>query len=375
MDGGDTVRVKVRFAGPVQYTPPNQPQNRDEVFVDERRGTPTIRLRLGEAPDPRLPRTARYERGSGTDTLTFEYEVRAGDGRVSVVEAVADSLARNGATIRNEDGYDAELHHVDVLWYSPLALRVRHATAREGEPLRFTLELARASQAPVTVDYETADGTATAGQDYTAKRGTVTFAPGQTRRTVEVPVLRDGKVEGVETMVLRLSNARSEGSEVPVGMKVSEAQGAIENVASEVNTPATGVPTINGTAQVGETLTAGTSGIADRNGLENATFSYQWFADHAKIAGANSSTRTLTDVDQGKAIKVRVSFTDDAGYWETLTSAPTDPVLEEPVFGDGPPGAPRNLTISAGDRELTLSWSRQPTTATRPRRDTASSGG
>ena len=353
---GDTVRVKVRFAGPVQYAPSDQPQNRDEVFVDERRGTPTIRLRLGEAPNPLLPRTARYESGSGTDTLTFEYEVRAGDGRVSVVEAVADSLAANGATIRNEDGYDAELHHVDVLWYSPLALRVRQATAREGEPLRFTLELARASQAPVTVDYETADGTATAGQDYTAKQGTVTFAPGRTRGTVEVPVLRDGKVEGVETMVLRLSNARSEGSEVPVEMKVSEAQGAIENVAPEVNTPATGVPTINGTAQVGETLTAGTSGIADRNGLENATFSYQWFADDAKIAGANSSTRTLTGVDQGKAIKVRVSFTDDAGYWETLTSAPTEPVVAEPVFGDGPPGAPRNLTVTAGDQEITLSW-------------------
>ena len=356
---GDTVRVKVRFAGPVQYTPPDEPQNRDDVFVDERRGTPTIRLRLGEAPNPGLPRTARYESGSGTDTLTFAYAVTAGDGRVSAVEAVADSLARNGATIRNEDGYDAELNHVDVLWYSWLALRVRHATAREGGTLRFTLELARASQAPVTVDYETADGTATAGQDYTAKRGTVTFAPGRTRRTVEVPVLRDGKVEGVETMVLRLSNARSEGSEVPMEMKVSEAQGAIENVASEVNTPATGVPTINGTAQVGETLTAGTSGIADQNGLENATFSYQWFADHAKIAGANSSTRTLTDVDQGKAIKVRVSFTDDAGHWETLTSAATEPVTSastEPVFGDGLPGAPRNLTATAGDQEVTLSW-------------------
>ena len=353
---GDTVRVKVRFAGPVQYTPPDKPQNRDEVFVDERRGTPTIRLRLGDAPNPRLARTARYERGSGTDTLTFEYEVRGGDGRVSAVEVVADSLARNGATIRNEDGYDAELNHVGVLWYSPLALLVRDAAAREGGTLKFAMELARASQSPVTVDYETADGTATAGEDYTAKRGTVTFAPGRTRKTVEVPVLRDGKAEDAETVVLRLSNARSGGSEVPVEVTVSEAQGTIENVAPEVNTPAAGVPTINGTAQVGETLTAGTSGIADQNGLENATFSYQWLADDAKIAGATSSTRTLTDVDQGKAIKVRVTFTDDAGHGETLTSAPAGPVLEEPVFGDGPPGAPGNLTISAGDQEITLSW-------------------
>ena len=50
---GDTVRVAVRFAGPVQYTPPDEPQNRDEVFVDERRGTPTIRLLLGDHEHPR----------------------------------------------------------------------------------------------------------------------------------------------------------------------------------------------------------------------------------------------------------------------------------------------------------------------------------
>ena len=51
-----------------------------------------------------------------------------------------------------------------------------------------------------------------------------------------------------------------------------------------------------------------------------------------------------------------MTFTDDAGNEETLTSAPTEPVLEEPVFGDGPPGAPRNLTVTAGDQEVTLSW-------------------
>ena len=230
---GATVRVKVRFAGPVQYTPPDEPQNLDEVFVDDTGGTPTIGLLLGDAPDPRLPRTARYERGSGSDTLTFEYEVRSGDGRVSAVEVVADSLARSGATIRNEEGYDAELHHVSALWYSPLALRVRDAAAREGGTLEFTMELARASPGPVTVDYETADGTATAGRDYTAKRGTVTFAPGRMRGTVAVPVLRDGEAEDAETVVLRLSNARAEGSRAPVEVTVAQAEGTIEDVAPE----------------------------------------------------------------------------------------------------------------------------------------------
>ena len=92
------------------------------------------------------------------------------------------------------------------------------------------------------------------------------------------------------------------------------------------NTPATGAPTITGTAQVGNTLTAGATGIADDDGLGNATFSYQWLADNAEINGANASTYTLADDDAGKAIKVKVSFTDDAGNDEHLTSAATGAV-------------------------------------------------
>ena len=92
------------------------------------------------------------------------------------------------------------------------------------------------------------------------------------------------------------------------------------------NTPATGTPTITGTAQVGETLTADVSGIADTDGLTNATFAYQWAAGGVDIAGATGSTYTLVDADAGKDIKVTVSFTDDAGNAESLTSATTDAV-------------------------------------------------
>ena len=92
------------------------------------------------------------------------------------------------------------------------------------------------------------------------------------------------------------------------------------------NTPATGAPSITGTAQVGETLTAVTTGISDGAGLGNATFAYQWLADNAEINGATASTYTLVDDDAGKAIKVRVSFTDDAGNDEQLTSAVTGAV-------------------------------------------------
>ena len=96
--------------------------------------------------------------------------------------------------------------------------------------------------------------------------------------------------------------------------------------ATQPNNPATGAPTISGTAQVGETLTADTSGIADADGLENVTFSYQWLADAAEIAGATGSTYTLVEADEGKTVTVRVSFTDNAGNGESLTSEATDAV-------------------------------------------------
>ena len=231
---GDTVRVEVRFTGPAAAAT-TQPPNWEEVVVDETGGTPSIGVRLGDEQNRPLARTASYETGSGRNTLTFEYAVTAGDGRVSAVEVVADSLARNGATIRNERGYDAELDHLGRLRYASwAAVRVLDAAAaREGGTLKFTMELARASEAPVTVDYATADGTATAGRDYTAKRGTVTFAPGRTRKTVEVRVLRDDEAEDAETVVLRLPNAHSAGSEAPVEVTVPEAKGTIEDVAPE----------------------------------------------------------------------------------------------------------------------------------------------
>ena len=66
-------------------------------------------------------------------------------------------------------------------------------------------------------------------------------------------------------------------------------------------------------------MTADTSDIADDDGLENVSFSYQWLADDAAIAGATGLTYTLADTEEGKAIKVQVSFTDDAGNEETLS--------------------------------------------------------
>ena len=74
-------------------------------------------------------------------------------------------------------------------------------------------------------------------------------------------------------------------------------------------------------------MTVDTSGISDADGLENVSYSYQWVADGADIAGATSSSYTLAASQQGKTVQVRVTFTDDAGNEESLTSAATPTVV------------------------------------------------
>ena len=100
------------------------------------------------------------------------------------------------------------------------------------------------------------------------------------------------------------------------------------------NSPPTGLPTISGTARVGETLTVDTSGISDEDGLTSVSYGYQWIRNdgntNADIAGETASTYTLDDDDEGKTIRVRVSFTDDRDNGETLTSAATAAVEARP---------------------------------------------
>ena len=93
----------------------------------------------------------------------------------------------------------------------------------EGATLDFVVSLDVAPGGSLTVDYSTADGTATAGEDYTATSGTLTFEADEQTKTIQVAVLDDAHDEGEETMTLRFSN--------PSGIRLNrtEATGTIEN--------------------------------------------------------------------------------------------------------------------------------------------------
>ena len=112
----------------------------------------------------------------------------------------------------------------------------------------------------------------------------------------------------------------SEPSEVVSGTP-TPLQAAGQNIAA--NSPTKGAPSIEGTPEVGQTLSAVTTDITDDDGLQDVVFSYQWLADDVEISGADGATYILTSDDLGKAINVRVDFTDNAGNEESLTSAPT----------------------------------------------------
>src|SRR5262249_45180372 len=90
-------------------------------------------------------------------------------------------------------------------------ISINDVAAKEGNSgttlFVFTVTLSAASDAPVTVNFATANGSATAGEDYDAKSGTLTFAPGETSKTITVVVRGDKKKEGDETFSVNLAGA------------------------------------------------------------------------------------------------------------------------------------------------------------------------
>ncbi|WP_395613943.1 Calx-beta domain-containing protein, partial [Allosphingosinicella sp.] len=72
--------------------------------------------------------------------------------------------------------------------------------------LTFTVSLDHGSTSIVTFNYATADGTATAGSDYVAHSGQISFAPGETSQTISIPIIGDSTSEASETLTVTLSN-------------------------------------------------------------------------------------------------------------------------------------------------------------------------
>ena len=156
----------------------------------------------------------------------FEMTVRPTSvGDVTITLLAGRACAVSGAICTKGEPRRRLTNTISATVGGPVSVSVADARAREGsdETIDFAVTLSRAASATVAVAYATADGSATAGSDYTARKGELTFDPGETEKMVRVPVLDDAIDEGEETFTLRLVNAS--GARIADGT----ATGTIEN--------------------------------------------------------------------------------------------------------------------------------------------------
>ena len=204
--------------------------------------------------------TLAYSLVGGNESGSFEVDAASGElFYKGSGEDFESGTTRFTLTVRASDGSETDdtTVTVDVTDVDDTpAIRVANADATEGDDpeMLFRVTLESASTGTVTVNYATADGTATAGEDYTATSGTLTFTPGETEKTVSVAIIDDTVEDSGETFTLvlsdpsggRLADAEATGTifntEVPTS--VSEADGAD----LPADTTTTGVIAVNGSA-------------------------------------------------------------------------------------------------------------------------------
>ena len=204
-----------------------------------------------------------------------------------------------------------------------------YATTNEpngtSKPLAVTFSITNANDKPT--GSVTIAGTPTQGETLTANND---LADADGLETISYQWKRgDSEILGAtsETYVLTQADV---GKAIKVTASYTDGQGTAESVTSSAtslvantNDDPTGSVTIAGTPTQGETLTANND-LADADGL--GTISYQWKRGDSEISGAISSTYVLTQEDVGNAITVTVSYTDDQGTAESVTSSATSPV-------------------------------------------------
>lgn len=148
--------------------------------------------RLTYTLDPALPEGLRFD-----------------PGRRRLSGTPAEEMPRTRYTLAATDGDGDRATLGLTLRVGPaITISIADAAAAEGRPLELPLTLSAAAQVPLTVAYRTADGTATAGEDYVAVAGrTVTFAPGETTTVARIQVFADDVPEFDETVTVTLSDA------------------------------------------------------------------------------------------------------------------------------------------------------------------------
>ena len=361
-DEDQTIRVKVSFADDAD----NEETLTSEATAEVAAATPTD-------PPGKPSNLTGTANADGTVTLSWNapdddsvtgYQIlrrRPSQGENTLLVHVNDT--GNTATQYTDNDVTPDVGHTyRVRTINPAGLSkwsnyVRVTPTQPAEP----------SQNSPATGTPTIIGTAQVGETLTADTSAIVDDDGLANPTFTYQWLADDTAITGQTGITYTLVEAKEGQTIKVQVSFTDDAGNAETltsaatatVAARPNTPATGAPAIDGTVQVGETLTVATLGIADDDGLNNVTYTYQWTRNDGSsdtvIQNATDSTYTLAAADKGQTIRVEVSFTDDAGNGESLTSAATGEVAAGAPTE--PPGKPRNLTGTANaDGTVTLSW-------------------
>ncbi|MEM8863182.1 MAG: Calx-beta domain-containing protein [Chloroflexota bacterium] len=198
-----------------------------ETSVDEDAGTVSLTVLLHK---------------EGTNTITVDYDITAGtstregdftdtSGRLTF--AAGETSKTIDITILNDTlGEPTEYFLVNLdnatnaALGNPRQARVEivdddqpnvslsaanYSVNENGGNVTLTIQLNRASESTMTVDYRTSNQTATDGSDYTAADGTLTFNPGETSKTIQIPISEDSDEETNETFVFELISPTNSG--------------------------------------------------------------------------------------------------------------------------------------------------------------------
>lgn len=213
--GCDRLAVTVRNAGSIAVQQP---------FPVELR----ILISGGEGQSVRTTTVSNGVPGLGTATVVFDQASDVESGQIGYI-VTADPA--NAVAEIKEDNNSANAGQSSGLVNCP-TMSIGYDFSPEGEPVEFTISTSRPFVSPVTVGYQTQNGTATGGSacgsgaDFTHASGKLTFAAGTTTLTQRMPVITcaDRTNEGSESFVLKLA------SPINARLPVPSAVGTITNV-------------------------------------------------------------------------------------------------------------------------------------------------
>jgi hypothetical protein len=209
---------------------------------------------------------------------------------------------------------------------------ISNATAAEGSSALFTVTRSGASTGSYSLNYATADGTATAGTDYTTASGALTFASGETSKTISVATLADAASEGNETFMVNLSSPTG-------GATITDSQGVgtITNVA-----PAASFSVSNASADEGAPLdfTVTRSGDASASHSINYATANDEATSPSDFAGV-SGTLTFAAGQTTKTVSVQTFFGSDS-----------EPAVESMYLNLSSPSAGATISDGQGQGDI-----------------------